>query len=315
MSIVMNLSNLSTTVLTYLPSEWSNFWLYSIAIIAVHMGGFNPLLFLCLYVYLTCDPAVMADVVAGLSPLVGLIVVPFVLVVAVYWVNGFMLLALEQVPALRVLFRKYKIQQKKDLDMSKFGKLCKNLIVGQVFVILPHTGIFYLLSTNGIGVQYNTDIPSPRRVVGEFLVYIVLNEFLFYYGHKLLHTKALYGPVHKIHHEFTSPIGLAAAYCHPIEMVISNIIPLAGGALLLKSHITTLWIWICLVVIGTQTHHCGYRLPTSFFYDEQPDFHDFHHEKFHYNFGLLGWLDAWHGTDKLWQERVKQHKEGKSKSN
>ena len=39
--------------------------------------------------------------------------------------------------------------------------------------------------------------------------------------------------------------------------------------------------------------------------DEQPDFHDFHHEKFTGNFGLTGWLDALHGTDKQWRQHQK----------
>ena len=45
-------------------------------------------------------------------------------------------------------------------------------------------------------------------------------------------------------------------------------------------------------VLGTQTHHCGYRWPWTPGFDHQPDFHDFHHEKFNTNYGLTGWCDA-----------------------
>ena len=31
------------------------------------------------------------------------------------------------------------------------------------------------------------------------------------------------------------------------------------------------------------------------------DFHDFHHQKFTTNYGLTGWCDALHGTDKQWK--------------
>jgi hypothetical protein len=30
---------------------------------------------------------------------------------------------------------------------------------------------------------------------------------------------------------------------------------------------------------------------------------DFHHENFTGNYGLLGWLDRLHGTDRAWRER------------
>ena len=36
-------------------------------------------------------------------------------------------------------------------------------------------------------------------------------------------------------------------------------------------------------------------------YDHQPSFHDFHHEKFTVNYGMLTWLDRLHNTDHKWQ--------------
>jgi len=43
-------------------------------------------------------------------------------------------------------------------------------------------------------------------------------------------------------------------------------------------------------------------MPWCFGPDEQPDFHDFHHQKFKCNFGNLGILDALHGTSAPWLE-------------
>jgi len=36
------------------------------------------------------------------------------------------------------------------------------------------------------------------------------------------------------------------------------------------------------------------------------DFHDFHHQKFTTNYGLTGWCDALHGTDKQWKVFLKK---------
>ena len=57
-----------------------------------------------------------------------------------------------------------------------------------------------------------------------------------------------------------------------------------------------------------QTHHSGYRLPWIAGFDEQPDFHDFHHQRFNCCYGNIGWLDALHGTNKMYLEHWRQKK-------
>ena len=59
-------------------------------------------------------------------------------------------------------------------------------------------------------------------------------------------------------------------------------------------------MWIVGACLGTQTHHSGYRLPWIASFDEQPDFHDYHHQRFNCCYGNIGWLDALHGTSKMY---------------
>jgi methylsterol monooxygenase len=65
-------------------------------------------------------------------------------------------------------------------------------------------------------------------------------------------------------------------------------------------------MWIVGACLGTQTHHSGYRLPWIADFDEQPDFHDFHHRRFNCCYGNIGWLDALHGTSKMYFDMRKQ---------
>jgi sterol desaturase/sphingolipid hydroxylase (fatty acid hydroxylase superfamily) len=184
----------------------------------------------------------------------------------------------------------------------------KNLLIGQIFIILPFGHLYGYLQTKGIGLYSSPTLPSTTERFMHMVIYAVLDEFAFYYGHLWLHVNKTkwwnYRRVHKIHHEFTSPVALVASYCHPVEMVLSNILPLCGGMLVCGSHTYTGLVWTVFAVLGTQTHHCGYRWPWTPGFDHQPDFHDYHHEKFNTNYGLTGWCDALHGTDKLWKEYV-----------
>lgn len=41
--------------------------------------------------------------------------------------------------------------------------------------------------------------------------------------------KRFYKSVHKIHHKWTAPIGIAAEYAHPFEFLIGNIVPVFTG--------------------------------------------------------------------------------------
>jgi fatty acid hydroxylase domain-containing protein 2 len=147
-----------------------------------------------------------------------------------------------------------------------------------LFALLLHAGI------------YNTPhLPTGMERFCHMIIYVVMDEVIFFYGHWWLHANKTqwfnYRKVHKIHHEFTSPVALVASYCHPLEMLISNVLPLCGGMFCCGSHLFLGMSWAAFAVLGTQTHHCGYRWPWTPGFDHQPDFHDFHHKKFNTNYG------------------------------
>ena len=46
-------------------------------------------------------------------------------------------------------------------------------------------------------------------------------------------------------------VGVAqASYCHPVEMLISNVLPLTGGMLFCNSHLFTGMSWAAFAVLG-----------------------------------------------------------------
>ena len=74
--------------------------------------------------------------------------------------------------------------------------------------------------------------------------FFFIEDFYFYWIHRLLHHKTLYKYIHKIHHEFAAPFGMTAEYAHPVEVVFLGIGTMLGPILLVVSGFV-IWIIGC----------------------------------------------------------------------
>lgn len=135
------------------------------------------------------------------------------------------------------------------------------------------------------GCDFGPHLPTFPRVVFELIAFVCIEEIFFYYGHRLMHTPLLYKRIHKIHHEWTAPIGacvrwrahlcagLVSLYAHPFEHVVCNLVPPLLGPLLTGSHVATALLWYTLALLSTTSAHSGYHFPVL----PSPEAHDYHH--------------------------------------
>ncbi|KAJ8297670.1 hypothetical protein KUTeg_024201 [Tegillarca granosa] len=184
---------------------------------------------------------------------------------SVFWIANAFLIALDVTGKPAFLLR-YKIQSDQNCP----------IVMGIPFTMVAH---MLMLRRGGV---INGDLPTFQWVLLELIVFVLL-----------LHHPKIYRFIHKRHHEWTAPIGIIGLYAHPVEHILSNLMPPFLGPLLMGSHMATIWMWFCMALLSTTVAHCGYHFPLL----PSPEAHDFHHLKFNQNYGVLGVLDRLHGTD------------------
>lgn len=142
----------------------------------------------------------------------------------------------------------------------------------------------------------NAPLPSTQELAYTYFLAHCFNDVGFYWSHRALHTPLLYKSIHKQHHEYTGSLGIAAEYAHPIESVLSNMVPSLGGVLLPLGgcqHPLCVIVWLSLRLYQTYCAHSGLAMKGTFLESigwshwESACFHDHHHSVNKGNYGSV----------------------------
>lgn len=172
------------------------------------------------------------------------------------------------------------------------------------------------------GLTTSVPFPSLWTMAYQIAIFFVMEDTWHYFSHRALHWGPLYKAIHKIHHQYSAPFGLAAEYASPIEVMILGFgtvgCPILWCAVSGDLHILTMYIWIVLRLFQAIDAHSGYEFPWSLHHFlpfwAGADHHDLHHEKFIGNFSSsFRWWDYLLDTEYT-PDALKRRRETKAKS-
>ncbi|KAK7847605.1 methylsterol monooxygenase 1-1 [Quercus suber] len=174
---------------------------------------------------------------------------------------------------------RYKIQPKVRLSWPEIFRCYKDVMRIFLLVVGPLQLVSYP-SIKMIGIRAGLPLPSGWEMFAQLLVYFLIEDYTNYWIHRFLHNKWGYEKIHRVHHEYTAPIGYAAPYAHWAEVLILGIPSFLGPAMV-PGHMITFWLWISLRNIEAIDTHSGYDFPWSPtkyipFYGGA-EYHDYHH--------------------------------------
>ncbi len=168
----------------------------------------------------------------------------------------------------------------------------------------------------------STAVPFPplSTMAYQIAIFFVLEDTWHYWMHRGLHWGPLYRNVHKLHHRWAAPFGVAAEFASPIEILLLGLGTIGAPTLWCAAsggnlHVLTVYAWIVLRLFQAIDAHSGYEFPWSLHHFVPfwagADHHDMHHEKFvgNYSSSFRWWdylLDTESGADAARRRRERK---------
>ncbi|KAL6451907.1 ERG25 C-4 methylsterol oxidase ERG25 [Candida maltosa Xu316] len=162
-------------------------------------------------------------------------------------------------------FNRFKIQPTK-IPTDKEQWECLKTVLKQHFLVeaLP-IWLFHPICLN-LGITFGVPFPSWKTQALQI-------DFWHFVFHSIFHYGWFYKNIHKIHHKYAAPFGLAAEYAHPVEVMALGVgtvgFPILYAYLASVNpsippvHLFTITLWVVLRLFQAVDSHSGYDFPWS----------------------------------------------------
>ncbi|KAI8060327.1 hypothetical protein BC940DRAFT_337613 [Gongronella butleri] len=228
-------------------------------------------------------------------------------------------------------FDKYKLQPKQVNTGKDYWDCTKHVLFQHFFYEGPLIFLFHPMATY-LGMGVRAPLPEWKYMVPQVILFFIIEDAYHYCVHRLMHYPLLYKKIHKVHHHYAAPFGIAAEYAHPLETSLLGLGTIGGplvyhaATTLLDSapqwhlHLCTMLVWITLRLMQAVDAHSGYDFPWSLRHFipfwAGAEHHDYHHQMFVDCYASsFRYLDYILGTDKKYRAYRQRQQAEKDKKN
>ncbi|ORX35986.1 C-4 methylsterol oxidase [Kockovaella imperatae] len=255
------------------------------------------------------------------NPLIATGLLSFVWHEIIYFGRAFPFWVMDQIP----YFNQWKIQETKLPSHAEYMHCLKTVLAIHFLIELPLIFAFHPICEYFGMATYEIPFSPVWKMAAQIAFFFVFEDTFHYWAHRWLHTPFMYKRVHKMHHKYQVPFGLAAEYAHPIETLILSQGTISGPFVYClfapkhSLHILTVYVWIALRLAQAIDAHSGFDFPWSLRqfmpFWAGADYHDSHHAVFKGNYATsFRWWDQMMGTDRWYKAQRASEAEKKLKA-
>lgn len=204
-------------------------------------------------------------------------------------------------------FERFRVAAGKAPDTALSKKAIGEVLVGQLlFVVLVYFTVYPLWAAmGGRFVSWSAWWQVPLQL----LVFILVEDTIFYFAHRALHIRWLFTNVHARHHRFRHVRTYVAEFAHPLENAM-NFVAFFLGPILLGSPFAIVMVWMVVRTLETADAHSGYAFTRS---ASRHAFHHLHAQRGCYGSFFSPW-DRLLGTDRAWRQQRREQQKAASHS-
>ena len=157
-------------------------------------------------------------------------------------------------------FQRYRLRPSVADPLAKVSK--KGRIMSIIAFDISLYSAYLLLAHDWLIKDGTADLPT---VIAQILAVLVVYDFLFYWVHRLFHTRFLMRHVHAVHHRVRSPKAVDDFYLHPVDSIWVTTLLFGSiafvGPLSTNAFVATLFAYVFI----NNTLHSGLNFPHPVF--------------------------------------------------
>jgi sterol desaturase/sphingolipid hydroxylase (fatty acid hydroxylase superfamily) len=135
----------------------------------------------------------------------------------------------------------------------------RNFRIDMLYYVFYYSGLYHILFFSYIFLALNnfvtayvpglrTEFLASLSVPVQVLVLVILNDFTFYWGHRMVHANRYLWAFHSIHHSQTTLNAMTGFRYHIVDETVRRIVTIIPFQIIGYTHFVYVWLWADFII-------------------------------------------------------------------